>query len=338
MTAQEIAARVSVLQYKRKPARTKNPMIHARAHSVEFCKWDAAEFLEWIANGAGLSRFAWEFAELAAKYGRQPANFRAEAEKMAEDLESLKAAQAQKWAQESEQATEQTNTKAEPRKASRSDENAAPAECLQLVEIANGVAVIPADGYDYRATLIVISQKCHETLHHRLTYGKNMVFHRNPTFHLSDEHYACMLHIVKLMRDAGNLSIPRRKDILVSALDLFSLMIDEFRKSALEDNADSNLFNQFFDAIVEHYKENREVNYYAQLLCLSPKYFGNIIKQETHYVTTQAKMMLRSRRDLSIQQIGDDLGFDNQAIFSRYFKHVVGVTPSEYRQDSSIEA
>ena len=153
MTAQEIAARVSVLQYKRKPARTKNPMIHARAHSVEFCKWDAAEFLEWIANGAGLSRFAWEFAELAAKYGRQPADFRAEAEKMAADLESLKAAQAQKWAQESEQATEQTNTKAEPRKASRSDENAAPAECLQLVEIANGVAVIPADGYGYRATL-----------------------------------------------------------------------------------------------------------------------------------------------------------------------------------------
>ena len=182
---------------------------------------------------------------------------------------------------------------------------------------------------DYRATLLVISQKCHETLHHRLTYGKNMVYHRNPTFHLSDEHYACMQHIIKLMRDAGNLSIPRRKDILVSALDLFSLMIDEFRKSALEDNADSNLFNQFFDAIVEHYKENREVNYYAQLLCLSPKYFGNIIKQETgmsagywisHYVTTQAKMMLRSRRDLSIQQIGDDLGFDKQAIFSRYFK------------------
>ena len=137
------------------------------------------------------------------------------------------------------------------------------------------------------------------------------------------------------------------EDFLLLLRSNFEGYRDEFRKSALEDNADSNLFNQFFDAIVEHYKENREVNYYAQLLCLSPKYFGNIIKQETgmsagywisHYVTTQAKMMLRSRRDLSIQQIGDDLGFDNQAIFSRYFKHVVGVTPSEYRQDSSIEA
>ena len=154
-SAAEIAAVVSVLEYKRKPARTKNPMIHARQNCVEFCKLNAEEFLQWIAEGAGCSRFAYEFAELAYKYGRKPENFRAEAEKMAAALARLKEAQAQKWAKEAaerENSAEPTNTKAEGKKPATSD-GEAPAECLQVVEIADGLAVIPAEGYDYRATL-----------------------------------------------------------------------------------------------------------------------------------------------------------------------------------------
>ena len=163
--AAEIAAAVSVMAYKCKPARTKNPRISARDHSVEFCKKSAAEFLDWVAAGAGCSRFAYEFAELAAKHGRHAENFRAEAEKMAADIARLKAEQAQKWAQEAEKSAEQTNTKAndgkpaqkpakgEKRNRQEIDTTAAPAESLQLVEIADGVAVIPAEGYDYRATL-----------------------------------------------------------------------------------------------------------------------------------------------------------------------------------------
>ena len=163
--AAEIAAAVSVMAYKCKPARTKNPRISARDHSVEFCKKSAAEFLDWVAAGAGCSRFAYEFAELAAKHGRHAENFRAEAEKMAADIARLKAEQTQKWAQEAEKSAEQTNTKANDGKPAQKpakgeklnrqeiDTTAAPAESLQLVEIADGVAVIPAEGYDYRATL-----------------------------------------------------------------------------------------------------------------------------------------------------------------------------------------
>lgn len=47
----------------------------------------------------------------------------------------------------------QKSAKGEKRNRQEIDTTAAPAESLQLVEIADGVAVIPAEGYDYRATL-----------------------------------------------------------------------------------------------------------------------------------------------------------------------------------------
>lgn len=151
MTAEQLAERVAVLQYKRTPARRKNVQIHSNG-SVDFCKWNAEEFLNWFDEEQN-AKTGCRFAALAFKYGRKPANFRADAEKMAADLARLKEEQAQKWTREREKEAEQTNTKAEAKKPVRGEENAAPADCLQLVEIAGGVAIVPAEGYDYRATL-----------------------------------------------------------------------------------------------------------------------------------------------------------------------------------------
>lgn len=92
-------------------------------------------------------------------------------EKHAEDIRkgaqefASKAQEVKKEATTSETAAQPTNTKAndgkpaqkpakgEKRNRQEIDTTAAPAESLQLVEIADGVAVIPAEGYDYRATL-----------------------------------------------------------------------------------------------------------------------------------------------------------------------------------------
>ena len=92
-------------------------------------------------------------------------------EKHAEDIRkgaqefAPKAQDVKKEAATSETAAQPTTTKAEDEKPAQKpakvekrnrqeiDTTAAPAESLQLVEIADGVAVIPAEGYDYRATL-----------------------------------------------------------------------------------------------------------------------------------------------------------------------------------------
>ena len=100
------------------------------------------------------------------------------------------------------------------------------------------------------------------------------------------------------------------------------------------------LLNRFQNAVVKHYQESREVKYYADLLCLSPKYFGSIIKEQTgisasawisRYVIIQAKSLLRHNKHLNIQQISYQLGFADPAAFTRYFKANTGLSPKEYR-------
>ncbi len=102
------------------------------------------------------------------------------------------------------------------------------------------------------------------------------------------------------------------------------------------------LFERFYDAIIEHYRESREVSFYANLFCRTPKYFASIIKETTgleakewinRYVIIEAKWLLLHDRQKSIQQIADYLGFSEQASFSRLFKSIEGITPTEFRNN-----
>lgn len=203
---------------------------------------------------------------------------------------------------------------------------------------------------DYLVTLVVISQQFFEEIKHRLTYGATPFFHSNPLFRLSDEQYACMLDIVKLLKSVSKVEIDRKKDILTDIIDVLSQLARSFRVktevgppglSGKESTTGRTYFYQFYDLLVEHYLESREVAFYANKLCVSPKYFGSIIKQETGigagqwiawYTIIRAKALLRHRTDLSVQQISNLLNFPDASSFSRYFRQNSGMTAKDYRE------
>ena len=203
---------------------------------------------------------------------------------------------------------------------------------------------------DYRSTLLIISTSIYNELRPRLTYGNSLLFHSQPSFHLNEEHYLCICDALRLLKSVTSLDFPSRKEITLGILDVVSYLVDSFRQTddiaesqqPNTDTTDSNLlFKRFYDLLALHYKEHREVQYYAQLLCLSPKYFGSLIKKEmgisatqciAHYIVIHAKTMLHYRPDLTIQQISHQLGFDDATSFSRYFKSSAGVSPKKYRE------
>jgi AraC-like DNA-binding protein len=93
--------------------------------------------------------------------------------------------------------------------------------------------------------------------------------------------------------------------------------------------------------LAQHFRSHRNVDFYADKVCLSTKHFSAVVKQETSHtpawwirsqVTSEAKKLLSMRPDLNVQNIADQLGFDNQATFSRYFKRETGLSPTKYRQ------
>ena len=112
-------------------------------------------------------------------------------------------------------------------------------------------------------------------------------------------------------------------------------------------NADYNNYSyanttviDFISMLKQNYKQHRNANFYAEKLCVTPKYLSSLIKEHTgktlhewidEYVITESKALLRSTK-MTIDQISDSLNFPSQDIFSKFFKRVVGISPSEYRK------
>lgn len=98
------------------------------------------------------------------------------------------------------------------------------------------------------------------------------------------------------------------------------------------------LFEAFLELVQTHYREHRNMCFYAEKLCLTPKYLSQVIWEvsDRHapdwirdYVILEAKALLKSGR-YTVQQVGDFLNFANASFFGKYFKAAVGCTPRQY--------
>lgn len=106
-----------------------------------------------------------------------------------------------------------------------------------------------------------------------------------------------------------------------------------------------------FDALLhEYFEEKRQltlglptVHYCADKLCMSPNYFGDLIKKTTNetagnhirqYIIRLAKNELAT--GATIAQVAYRLGFEYPQHFSRMFKKEAGLSPSEYCEHLSF--
>lgn len=97
------------------------------------------------------------------------------------------------------------------------------------------------------------------------------------------------------------------------------------------------LLNDYFDQERQLSDGLPSVQYCADHLCLSPNYFGDLIRKTTgdnarnyiyRHVLQLAKNELASGTPVS--QVAYGLGFDYPQHFTRMFKQQTGMTPSEY--------
>ena len=102
------------------------------------------------------------------------------------------------------------------------------------------------------------------------------------------------------------------------------------------------LFNKFLSLVQKNYTKERSVAFYADALCITPKYLSQVIYQTSgrhpgewikDYVILEAKALLKSGR-YTVQQIGDMLNFANASFFGKYFKAATRLPPKKYRKES----
>ena len=139
---------------------------------------------------------------------------------------------------------------------------------------------------------------------------------------------------------------PSLRNILLGYLRLILEYCNRIylRQLSEEDKGANDLLKRFHNLLQTYFRENRQlthglptVAYCASELAYSARYFGDIIKKTTggtaisyihKYVINQAKSLLMNGHN--VNETSRLLGFDYPHHFTRLFKRITGLTPSEF--------
>ena len=214
------------------------------------------------------------------------------------------------------------------------------------------VQVVPNDGLVPTSIGILF----HPDLIHGTSLGRKIdrytyfSYSESEALHLSLKEREQFLNILEEIKAEMNSAIDRHsKEVLC---DLIELLLDKClrfydRQFITREKVNGDLLVDFERYLKAYYMENRgglkgfpTVAYFADKLCLSTGYFGDLIKKETG-MTAQAHIQNRvinmSKQELlnsdhTVNDIAWKLGFEYPQHFTRLFKKVVGMTPTEFRQ------
>ena len=101
-----------------------------------------------------------------------------------------------------------------------------------------------------------------------------------------------------------------------------------------------SILKEFFSLLQTHIREEVELDFYAEKLCISKKYLSLIVKEKTNVpagkviAAIRAELAAEMLRDpeKSIQQIALELSFSDQSSFGKFFRKHAGISPLRYRQ------
>ncbi|MDE5720329.1 MAG: helix-turn-helix domain-containing protein [Paramuribaculum sp.] len=101
-----------------------------------------------------------------------------------------------------------------------------------------------------------------------------------------------------------------------------------------------NYVKEFMQLVREYHRSERSISFYASKLFISPKYLSIVVREATgrpasawidDYVILEAKNLLRFSGK-NVQQIAYELNFTNQSSFGKYFKHLTGMSPTQFQR------
>ena len=171
----------------------------------------------------------------------------------------------------------------------------------------------------------------------------------NPCIILNDEALSFAEEYFSLAKRILTSDKNNKRDILRSLMTSFTyvtidLWQEQLSLSQPDESKSSTRVNQIFERFIalvtEYHTAERGMAFYADKLCLTPKYLSKLVKQASGrsapdwidaFVILEAKNMLKYT-DMAIKEIVYALHFPNQSVFYKFFKAHTGLTPSEYRK------
>ena len=217
------------------------------------------------------------------------------------------------------------------------------APCFSSILMNQPIQVL-ASTDDHLQYVLSFSPQFGNDLHLNLSGDAHIRAYMRPVFPLTEQQMRVTLHYLDLLREV--VQTPEVSNAREVALDLVRSMV--YFVYGLYDKSFSKLHTlsrpeelagRFLALVENHCREHHTVNWYANEMCLAPKYVANVVNQVTgrsagaciaYNLVRQAKLLLLTTT-LPVQQISDRLGFRNQSHFGTFFRRSVGVSPQKFR-------
>lgn len=180
--------------------------------------------------------------------------------------------------------------------------------------------------------------------------NKNFLEQESPVIKISERSSGLLIRYFSLiwtaMCDQENILVTKHiLSSLVSAL-FYQILLLVYKSIDSPDATPSmgpgrrSYVRDFIKLVHLNYTTERSVSFYASKLFISPKYLSLLVKEATgksaaywidRFVINEAKNMLRYSGK-NIQQVAYALNFSNQSSFGKYFKHLTGMSPTEFQK------
>ena len=173
---------------------------------------------------------------------------------------------------------------------------------------------------------------------------------RDPCIHLSDDEAEMLHKYVNLALDITKTDSQFVKESiggLVSSVfyQFAGFLANSKRREDMEKpvrtTRQRQMLEQFMKLAINDHAREHLVGYYADKMCVTPKYLSKIVKETSgrsvpdwlsELLILDAKNMLR-HTDMTIKEISARLNFPSQSFFFRFFKNHTGQTPTQYREE-----
>ena len=168
----------------------------------------------------------------------------------------------------------------------------------------------------------------------------------NPCVVLTDEELQSIMEICKMMhRKDSRTQHPYHQQINVLTLtllcfELAGIYLRDIPVKRQPCTRQDMIFRRFMTLLATDITTSREVKYYADKLCISPKYLTIVTRQmssrsASDWIIRSAILNAKAKlatTNFTVQQISDQLNFPNPSFFGQYFLRHTGMTPKEYRR------
>jgi len=203
---------------------------------------------------------------------------------------------------------------------------------------------------DFKSCCIVVRVGFVEKIIPRVdnAWDFHRIFEDSPCTHLTDDMASVFLLYFNLIQSRIKHCSERSLKKVVNAL-LVAFMYDFRDTVSANANRDPHPCNSreahlkaFIELLTSLYPKNRSVQYYADKLCITPKYLSTICKSISgrsaskiinQYVAADIEYQLR-HTERSIKEISTELGFPNISFFGKYVRNVFGKSPKAIRDSA----